>query len=141
MWTTFFSSLPRRKAQSPFPRRKALGVLRTFPAKWLPTLTNRSKSSRSTYNYSYASLWEIAIKQAKGTLEFNISIPELRNVLENECFAYLPPTEYDAERLKKLPDIHKDPFDRFIIAQAIENDLTIITRDTKIPLYEVKTTW
>ncbi|MDD7298044.1 MULTISPECIES: type II toxin-antitoxin system VapC family toxin [Fibrobacter] len=91
--------------------------------------------------FSYASLWEIAIKQAKGTLEFNISIPELRNVLENECFAYLPPTEYDAERLKKLPDIHKDPFDRFIIAQAIENDLTIITRDTKIPLYEVKTTW
>ena len=68
-------------------------------------------------------------------------MPELRNVLENECFAYLPPTEYDAERLKKLPDIHKDPFDRFIIAQAIENDLTIITRDTKIPLYEVKTTW
>ena len=50
--------------------------------------------------FSYASLWEIAIKQAKGTLEFNISIPELRNVLENECFAYLPPTEYDAERLK-----------------------------------------
>lgn len=91
--------------------------------------------------FSYASLWEIAIKQAKGTLEFDISIPQLKTVLENECFVYLPPTEYDAERLKKLPDIHKDPFDRLIIAQAIENDLTIITRDTKIPLYEVKTIW
>ena len=91
--------------------------------------------------FSYASLWEIAIKQAKGTLEFDISIPKLRTVLENECFVYLPPTECDAERLKILPDIHKDPFDRLIIAQAIENDLTIITRDTKIPLYEVKTVW
>ena len=46
--------------------------------------------------FSYASLWEIAIKQAKGTLEFDISIPQLKTVLENECFVYLPPTEYDA---------------------------------------------
>ena len=91
--------------------------------------------------FSYASLWEIAIKQAKGTLEFEITIPKLKTVLENEEFIYLAPTEYDAERLKKLPDIHKDPFDRLIISQAIENDLTIITCDEKIPLYDVKTVW
>lgn len=91
--------------------------------------------------FSYASLWEIPIKQTKRTLEFNIDIPKLKNVLESEQFIYLPLTEYDAERIKQLPEIHRDPFNRILIAQALENDLTIITRDTKIPLYDVKTIW
>ncbi len=91
--------------------------------------------------FSYASLWEIAIKQAKGTLEFEIDIPRLKSVLEDEEFIYLTPTEFDAERIKLLPDIHKDPFDRLLIAQAIENDLTIVTTDGKISLYDVKTVW
>lgn len=91
--------------------------------------------------FSFVSLWEIAIKQAKGTLDFKITISQLKTVLENEEFIYLHPTEYDAERIKNLPNIHRDPFDRLLIAQAIENNLTIITRDLKIPLYEVKTIW
>ncbi|WP_253683071.1 type II toxin-antitoxin system VapC family toxin [Treponema denticola] len=91
--------------------------------------------------FSFVSLWEIAIKQAKRTLDFKITISQLKTVLENEEFIYLHPTEYDAEGIKNLPDIHRDPFDRLLIAQAIENNLTIITRDLKIPLYEVKTIW
>ncbi|MEE0351716.1 MAG: type II toxin-antitoxin system VapC family toxin [Treponema sp.] len=91
--------------------------------------------------FSYVSLWEIAIKQAKGTLQFDIDIPRLKSVLENEEFVYLPTTEYDAERIKTLSDIHKDPFDRLLIAQSIENDLIIVTTDSKIPLYNVKTIW
>ena len=91
--------------------------------------------------FSFASLWEIAIKQTKGTLQFNIDIPKLKTVLEDEEFIYLPPTEFDAEATKTLPDIHKDPFDRLLIAQAVENDLTIVTTDSKIPLYNVKTIW
>ena len=91
--------------------------------------------------FSYVSLWEIAIKQAKGTLQFDIDIPRLKSVLENEEFVYLPTTEYDAERIKTLSDIHKDPFDRLLIAQSIDNDLIIVTTDSKIPLYNVKTIW
>lgn len=91
--------------------------------------------------FSFASLWEIAIKQAKGTLQINIDIPKLKTVLEDEEFIYLPPTEFDAEAIKALPDIHKDPFDRLLIAQAIENNLTIVTTDSKIPQYNVKTIW
>lgn len=91
--------------------------------------------------FSFASLWEIAIKQAKGTLQFNIDIPKLQTVLEDEEFIYLPPTEFDAEAIKALPDIHKDPFDRLLIAQAIENNLTIVTTDSKILQYNVKTIW
>ena len=49
--------------------------------------------------FSFASLWEIAIKQAKGTLQFDIDIPKLKTVLEDEEFIYLPPTEFDAEAM------------------------------------------
>ena len=91
--------------------------------------------------FSFASLWEIAIKQAKCTLQFNIDIPKLKTVLEDEEFIYLPPTEFDAEAIKALPDIHKDPFDRLLIAQTIENNLTIVTTDSKISQYNVKTIW
>ena len=91
--------------------------------------------------FSFVSLWEIAIKQTKGTLQFDIDIPKLKTVLEDEEFIYLPPTEFDTEVIKTLPDIHKDPFDRLLIAQAIENNLTIVTTDSKISQYNVKTIW
>lgn len=105
------------------------------------SLTARKLMETKRCFFSYISLWEIAIKQTKGTLDFKIDIPRLKTVLENEEFIYLLPTEYDAERIKKLPDIHKDPFDRLLIAQAKENDLTIITRDENISFYQVKTIW
>ena len=105
------------------------------------SITARNLMETKRCFFSFVSLWEIAIKQAKGILNFEISISQLKIVLENEEFIYLNPTEYDIERIKKLPDIHRDPFDRLLILQAIENNLTIITRDLKIPLYEVKTIW
>lgn len=105
------------------------------------SLTARSLMETKRCFFSYVSLWEIAIKQVKGTLDFKIDIPRLRDILENEEFLYLFPTEYDAEEIKKLPDIHKDPFDRLLIAQAKENDLTLITRDKNISLYKIKTIW
>ncbi len=106
-------------------------------------LSQTAKSIMETKRcfFSFVSLWEIAIKQAKGLLQFNIDIPKLKTVLEDEEFIYLPPTEFDAEAIKTLPDIHKDPFDRLLIAQAIDNNLTIVTTDSKIPQYNVKTIW
>ena len=105
------------------------------------SITARNLMETKRCFFSFVSLWEIAIKQAKGILNFEINISQLKIVLENEEFIYLNPTEYDIERMKKLPDIHRDPFDRLLISQAIENNLTIMTRDLKIPLYEVRTIW
>ena len=105
------------------------------------SITARNLMETKRCFFSFVSLWEIAIKQAKGILDFEINISQLKIVLENEEFIYLNPTEYDIERIKKLPDIHRDPFDRLLISQAIENNLTIMTRDLKIPLYEVRTIW
>jgi PIN domain nuclease of toxin-antitoxin system len=56
-------------------------------------------------------------------------------------FVRLPIGIPHLERLKSLPDIHRDPFDRLLVAQALEEDLAIVTRDRIIPQYPVQTVW
>ena len=47
----------------------------------------------------------------------------------------------ELEHLKTLPDVHRDPFDRLLVAQALESGLAIVTRDRIIPQYPVQTVW
>ena len=90
---------------------------------------------------SIASFWEIAIKQSIGKIQLCMTIPEL----ESMCFArdiqLLPIQSVVLEQIKMLPQIHGDPFDRIIIAQAQAGKMTIITRDRMIPQYPVTTVW
>lgn len=90
---------------------------------------------------SIASFWEIAIKQSIGKIHLCMTIPEL----ESMCFArdiqLLPIQSVVLEQIKMLPQIHGDPFDRIIIAQAQVGKMTIITRDRMIPQYPVTTVW
>ncbi|UTC76340.1 type II toxin-antitoxin system VapC family toxin [Treponema sp. OMZ 792] len=95
--------------------------------------------------YSYASFWEISIKQSKKKLEFTRTVYEIDDMCRRAGFIKLPITLDDFNRIRNLPfqeNIrHNDLFDRILIAQAIENDLTIVTADENIPLYDVKTVW
>ena len=95
--------------------------------------------------YSYASFWEIAIKQSKKKLEFTRTVYEIDEMCRRAGFIKLPIILDDFNRIRNLPFQenvrHNDPFDRILISQAIENDLTIITTDGNIPLYDVKTIW
>ena len=95
--------------------------------------------------YSYASFWEISIKQSKKKLEFTHTIYEIDEMCRLAGFRKLSVTLDDFNRVRYLPFQenvkHNDPFDRILISQAIENDLTIITTDGNIPLYGVKTIW
>ena len=91
--------------------------------------------------YSIASLWEIAIKQKLGKIDAALTILELEAFCKSAHFVQLPTrTEY-IEKTKSLDFIHRDPFDRLLIALAQTEDLTIITRDSIIPKYNVKTVW
>ena len=90
---------------------------------------------------SMASLWEIAIKQSIGKLDIDASIPEIVDACSALKIDRLPLQPEHIERIKSLPPIHRDPFDRLIISQAIMEHLTIITMDQTIPQYEVKTLW
>ena len=92
---------------------------------------------------SYVTLWEIAIKQAKGKLnEITASTFELADMCRKSGFKITPLKLTYLERIKKLPFIHHDPFDRIIIATAIEEGYTLITSDKNIQQYPgLKTLW
>ena len=91
--------------------------------------------------YSKVSLWEIAIKQTKNLLQYKQSIQDIIDACKIEEFEELFVSPNSLELIKTLPDIHRDPFDRLLITMAQDNGLTIITTDSKIPLYDVKTVW
>lgn len=85
---------------------------------------------------SSASIWEISIKKELGKLE----IPDnLQEEIELHRFTSLYISHDHAELAGKLPLIHKDPFDRMLIAQAITEKLTLVTRDEQIISYNVST--
>lgn len=83
---------------------------------------------------SPVSLWEIDIKRRLGKLE---APTEFSDILIQMNFMELPVSIDHAEALAQLPDHHKDPFDRMLIAQAVSEGLTLVTRDQTIPKYDV----
>ncbi len=92
-----------------------------------------------TVYVSMASLWEIAIKQAIKKLEFESSISYLGEMCAAKDFGILNFSISQLDILKSLPFIHNDPFDRVLIAQALNKGLTIITKDENISNYDVST--
>lgn len=85
---------------------------------------------------SAASVWEIAIKRALGKLR---APEDLSGRVERDGFTALPVTLFHGERAGALPPIHRDPFDRMLVAQAQAEGLTIVTSDGTIPQYSVPT--
>ena len=83
---------------------------------------------------SSISIWEIAIKKNLGKLE---TPDNLQEEIELHRFTPLQINYAHAELAVKLPDIHKDPFDRMLIAQAIIEKLTLVSRDKLIARYDV----
>lgn len=89
--------------------------------------------------YSTATLWELGIKQSINKVDLKLKISELENIFIKSAFLKLEINAKQIDRLKNLTDIHKDPFDRLLIAQALENNLCLITADENILLYDIKT--
>ena len=90
---------------------------------------------------SVVSFWEIAIKQSIGKLKFNMTIPELDALCSERDIQILGITSDSIERIKGLPQIHGDPFDRLLIAQAQMGNMIIVTCDRTMPQYPVQTIW
>ena len=90
---------------------------------------------------SMASLWEIGIKQGLGKLRIELTVPEIEMQCRERQISILQIRSTDIERMKSLPDIHRDPFDRLLIAQTLEDEMTIVTRDKTIPQYPALTIW
>ncbi len=91
---------------------------------------------QSTVFVSAATAWEIAIKRALGKLD---APSDLERQVELNRFEPLSITIGHAYAAGTLPRHHDDPFDRMLVAQAMAEQLAVVTRDTQIPLYGVST--
>ena len=87
--------------------------------------------------FSAASLWEIAIKNKLGRADFKVDLPVLRRNLLDNGFEELAINGAHTLALDMLPPIHKDPFDRILIAQAIVEGITLMTADSVVSEYPV----
>jgi PIN domain nuclease of toxin-antitoxin system len=87
---------------------------------------------------SVVSLWEGAIKRGVGKLDFPT---ELADMMESNGFTLLPITLPHLAGLARLPMHHRDPFDRLLAAQALSEDLPIVTGDRRMNAYGVRTIW
>jgi len=105
--------------------------------------TTRSKIKDKDNNciISIASLWETVIKLDTGKLQINISFAELLRLIEQEDIKILSVSPAHLLELQKLENHHKDPFDRMIIAQAKDENLTFITKDENFRNYKIKILW
>jgi PIN domain nuclease of toxin-antitoxin system len=91
---------------------------------------------------SVASIWELAIKQAKGDLDVPTGIEAfIDERIRRNRWQELPIDRRHVLRAAGLPGIHRDPFDRMLIAQAQIERLPIITIDPAITRYDVETIW
>ena len=118
----------------------ALLFVFSAPSK-LSVRARRIVRSELDLSVSVVSFWEIAIKQSIGKLQFNMTIPNLESLCIGRNIQILSLGSTAIERIKALPTIHGDPFDRLIIAQARMKDMIIVTSDKVMPQYPVKTVW
>ncbi len=85
--------------------------------------------------FSAASLWEIVTKAALRRADFKVDVALLRPALAEMGFAELPVTGAHAEGLARLPPVHKDPFDRMLVAQSLAEPLILLTNDAALAGY------
>jgi PIN domain nuclease of toxin-antitoxin system len=105
-------------------------------SKRVPEAVRKDLSNTSNeYVFSSASLWEIAIKRGLGREDFRIDPRALRQKLLDNGYAELSITGEHALRVTELPALHKDPFDRILLAQAFTEGLTLITADEQLAEY------
>jgi len=97
---------------------------------------------RNDVHVSAASVWEIVLKAATGALRLDgrpaLLIPEQ---IEVNAFVPLAVTVAHALAASSLPEIHRDPFDRVLIAQAVTEGLRLVTGDQTIRSYPVESLW
>jgi PIN domain nuclease of toxin-antitoxin system len=85
--------------------------------------------------FSSASLWEIAIKSGLGRDDFQVDARLLRRGLLDNGYSELPITSEHAVAIDGLPPIHKDPFDRLLVAQSMVEGITLLTSDPLLAQY------
>ena len=105
------------------------------PGALTPEARRRLQDPGNTVFVSVASAWEMEIKRALGKLE---TPSDLSEQIQHQRFTELPVRLRHIEALKNLPSLHRDPFDRLLVAQALADELVVVTRDARIRAYPIR---
>jgi PIN domain nuclease of toxin-antitoxin system len=100
------------------------------------TLAEVIRAEENTIYYSPLSIWEFRIKAARGALQVDDNLLE---EVKSKRFSELGFTSTHAEETKNLPHLHRDPFDRGLIAQARVEDLCLYTTNRLLARFDVRT--
>lgn len=107
-----------------------------------PQLSQRARREIADSNneicVSVATLWEIILKRSAGKLNFP---DDLQQILQEESFALIPIGLQHLRTIERLPFLHKDPFDRMLVAQAIAEGMPLITNDRALTRYGAAVLW
>jgi len=105
------------------------------PERLSETARSLLEDNNNELMFSAVSLWEIAIKTSRGREDFRIDAGLLRRNLFENGYAELAMTGIHAAAVANLPLLHKDPFDRMLVAQAISEGVTLVTADPAVAKY------
>ena len=89
----------------------------------------------TTPTFSVVSVWEMSIKAANGLQDFDVDPRIVRSGLLDVGWTELPVVSEHAFAAGPLPPIHRDPFDRMLVAQAIVEGMVLLTRDNRLASY------
>ncbi len=112
----------------------SVAASRKLPAAVRDLLTDPA----NTVLYSAASVWEIAVKSGLRRRDFRVDLPRLLRALTEAGFVELAVTSAHAAGVVSLPDLHKDPFDRLLVAQALAEPAVLLTNDAQLGPYSTQ---
>ena len=113
----------------------ALAAPARLPARVVESL----RDPRTDVHVSAVSTWEIVIKAALGKIDAELE--SIVRAAREADFEELPISIAHTQRVSALPPHHRDPFDRLLIAQALEERLTVVTHDRVLGAYQVPILW
>ena len=105
------------------------------PKKLSKPLTALLQDTDNSLHFSAASIWEIAIKGTLGRADFHVQGRVLRRGLLDNGYSEIAIASEHALYVENLPPIHKDPFDRILVAQANVEGITLLTSDELVAKY------
>lgn len=106
-----------------------------FPERLPASARALLEDPQNELQFSAASLWEIAIKGGLGRADFQVNARVLRRGLLDNGYRELPISSEHAVSVDSLPPLHKDPFDRVLVAQAMGEGITLLTSDPVVAQY------
>ena len=105
------------------------------PKRLPPTARKLINDPANELLYSAASIWEIVIKRALGREDFRVDPRALRRGLLENGYAELAISGEHVLAVDALPALHKDPFDRMLVAQSLAESVTLLTGDPQVARY------